>query len=296
MTAKIGVLRIFSDLHLGDRGCRVCTPEQLAPLFDGADALVFNGDSLDTRPGPAHLPATALAAANADTAAQRAGFLDFFAHRAPPTTLLTGNHDPDISAQHTLDLADGQVFVTHGDVFFDDIVPWSRDVPIMRQLLAREFAALTPVERRQLDLRLAAFRRVCASVPQRHHSERNPFLYTLGVLADIAWPTRTLAVLRTWRRTPALAAKFLRTHRPHARYLIMGHIHRPGIVHTPGGLTIVNTGSFCAPAKACAVDLTEEKLILRRIISRGGVFRFGEKLATFALASAATSPKIVSST
>ena len=76
----------------------------------------------------------------------------------------------------------------------------------------------------------------------------------------------------------------------------MGHTHRPGIVQTPGGLTIINTGSFCAPAKACAADLTEEKLILRRIVSNGGVFRFGETLATFALASAAASPKMLSST
>ncbi len=296
MTAKIGILRIFSDLHLGDRGCRVRTLDQLAPLFDGADALVLNGDSLDTRPGPVHLSAPALAAANADTAAQRAGFLDFLTHHAPPATLLTGNHDPDISTQHTLDLADGQIFVTHGDIFFDDIVPWSRDVSIMRQLLAREFASLTPDERRRLDLRFAAFRRVCANVPQRgHHAERNPFLYTFGLLADVAWPTRTLAVLRTWRETPALAAAFLHTHRPHARYLIMGHTHRPGIVQAPGGLIVVNTGSFCTPAKACAVDLTAEKLILRRIVGNGGVLRFGETLTTFALASAAASPRIISS-
>jgi len=294
MTAKIGVLRIFSDLHMGDRGCRVRTLDQLAPLFEGAEALVLNGDSLDTRPGPVHLSATALAAANADSAAQRAKFLDFFAHHAPTTTILTGNHDPDISTQHALDLVGGQIFVTHGDIFFDDIVPWSRDVPIMRQLLAREFAARTPVERMQFDVRLAAFRRVCACVPQRHHSEPNPVRYLLGVLADVAWPTRTFAAFRAWRETPALASASLSTHRPHARFLLMGHTHRPGVVQAPGGLTIINTGSFCAPAKPCAVDLTAEKLIVRRIVRRGGGFHFGETLATFALASAATSPKIPS--
>src|SRR5580658_2401394 len=236
MTAKTGVLRIFSDLHLGDCGCRVRKLEQLAPLFDGADALVLNGDSLDTRPGPAHLPAAALAAANAATAAQRAGFIEFLARHAPPTTLLTGNHDPDLSGQHTLDLADGRIFVTHGDIFFDDIVPWSRDVLLMRQLLAREFAALAPAWRTQLELRLAVFRRVCACVPQRYHAERNLFRYTFGVVADIAWPTRTLAVLRAWRETPALAAAFLCKYRPHTRVLLMGHTHRPGIVQAPGGL------------------------------------------------------------
>jgi hypothetical protein len=132
-------------------------------------------------------------------------------------------------------------------------------------------------------------------VPQRHHSALNPFLYTFSVLADVAWPTRTFAVFRAWRKTPAFASAFLRTHRPHARFLVMGHTHRPGIVQAPDGLIVINTGSFCAPAKACAVDLTEEKLILRRIVSSGGGFHFGETLATFALASAATSPKISSS-
>ncbi|HSY54549.1 MAG TPA: metallophosphoesterase [Opitutaceae bacterium] len=291
-----GILRIFSDLHIGDRGCRVRALAQLTPLFDGADVLVFNGDSLDTRPGPVHLPAAALAAVNAATAVQRAGFLDFLAHHAPPTTLLTGNHDPDISTQHSLDLANGQVFVTHGDLFFDNIVPWSRDRPIIRKLLARELAQHAPTEHMQLESRLATFRRVCAGVPQRHHSERNPFRYTFGVLADIAWPTRTLAILRAWHETPTLAAAFLRTQRPQARFLVMGHTHRPGIAHAPGGLTVINTGSFCVPAaNPCVVDITTQKITLRRVVIRGGALRFGETLATFALASAAASPKIVAS-
>lgn len=295
MTAKTGLSRIFSDLHLGDRGCRVRTLAQLTPLFDGADAIVLNGDSLDTRPGPTHLSAAALARVNAATATHRAEFLNFLAHHAPPATILTGNHDPDISAQHTLDLAGGQIFVTHGDVFFDDIVPWSRDVPLMRRLLARELAQLAPDERGQFEHRLAVFRRVCACVPQRHHSESNPFLYVIGVLADVAWPTRALAVLRTWRDTPARVAGILRQHRPHARFLLMGHTHRPGSAHLPDGLTIINTGSFCAPATPYVVDVTAEKLVLRRVVSTGGEFRIDQTLATFALAPVAVSSKMISS-
>ncbi|HTB80002.1 MAG TPA: metallophosphoesterase [Opitutaceae bacterium] len=289
-----GVLRIFSDLHLGDLGCRVRTLTQLIPLFSGADALLFNGDTLDTRPGPVRLTATALASVNAANAAHRSEFFDFLARQAPPATLLTGNHDPDISTQHALDLAGGQIFVTHGDVFFDDIVPWSRDVPAMRAHLAREFASLAPAERTQFVPRLAAFRRVCARIPQRHHTERNPFRYTFSALADIAWPTRILAILRAWREAPAHAASFVRAHRPQARFLITGHTHRPGIVHTPGGLIILNTGSFCAPARACAVDLTPDRLLLRRIITRGGALHFGKTLAAFALAPAAISEKMPS--
>lgn len=289
-----GVLRIFSDLHLGDLGCRVRTLTQLTPLFSGADALLFNGDTLDTRPGPVRLTAAALAAVNAANAAHRSEFFDFLARQAPPATLLTGNHDPDISTQHALDLAGGQVFVTHGDIFFDDIVPWSRDVPAMRTHLAHEFAALAPAERTQFVPRLAAFRRVCARIPQRHHTERNPFRYTISALADLAWPTRILAILRAWREMPVHAAAFVSAHRPQARFLITGHTHRPGIVHAPGGLIILNTGSFCAPASACAIDLTTDRLILRRIITRGGALHFGKTLGAFALAPAARTEKMPS--
>ena len=288
-----GVLRILSDLHLGDRGCRVRRLPQLAPLFSGADALVLNGDSLDTRSAPADLPAAVLAGTNAANAARRAEFLDFLARHAPPGTLLTGNHDPDISTQHALDLARGRIFVTHGDVFFDDIMPWSRDVAAIRAHLVREFAALAPAERAQLAPRLAVFRRVCALVPQRrHHVECHPLRYAAGVLGDIAWPARTFAVLRAWRETPVRAATLMRAHRPEARFLVMGHTHRPGVVRAPGGLIVINTGSFCAPARPCAVDVTAEQLTVRRIVARRGAFHPGDPLSTFALAPAATSEKI----
>jgi len=46
------VTRIFSDLHFGDRASRARRLAQLRPLLDGVDALVLNGDTLDTRPGP----------------------------------------------------------------------------------------------------------------------------------------------------------------------------------------------------------------------------------------------------
>ena len=288
-----GVLRILSDLHLGDRACRVRNLQQLLPLFDGVETIVLNGDSLDTRPGPARLAPAALAAANAATFARRAEFVDFLARHAPPGTLLTGNHDPDISAQHALDLARGQVFVTHGDVFFDEIVPWSRDIAFIRARLSREFASRPAADRTQFLPRLAAFRRICACMPQRdHHSHCHPLRYAFGLLADVAWPNRTLAVLRAWREAPRRAETLVRIHRPAARFVVMGHTHRPGAARTPGGLTVVNTGSFCAPAKPCAVDLTTGHLILRRVVARRGAFYAGEALSTFTLAPAALSEKM----
>ena len=267
------VIRIFSDLHYGDRGSRIRSLPALAPLFDGATSLVLNGDTLDTRPGPDPAATTAL----------RAEVRQFFDQSAPPTTFLTGNHDPDYSSHHTLDLAGGQVFVTHGDIIFDDLVPWSQDAPLIRQRLAEELATLLAEQRDQLDARLAVYRRVAASIPQRHQSERNRLKYTLGFMKDTVWPpARVLRVLRAWHRGPGLAAELTRRHRPSARFAIIGHIHHPGFWRR-GNVTVLNTGSFCPPLGGCVIDVTSDHLALRRIAEKHGEFRLGSTVAEFAL-------------
>ena len=163
------VIRILSDLHYGDRGSRIRSLPSLAPLFDGATSLILNGDTLDTRAGPA-----------ADyTAACRSEVLEFFPRAVPRLHLLTGNHDPDLTAHHSLDLAGGEVFAIHGDILLDSIVPWGRDAALIRRLVAGELSSLTAAARERLEDRLAAWRRAAASVPQRHQSERHPLKYAL---------------------------------------------------------------------------------------------------------------------
>lgn len=268
------VIRILSDLHYGDRGSRIRSLPALIPLFDGATSLVLNGDTLDTRPSPNPAATTAL----------RAEVRQFFDRSAPPTTFVTGNHDPDYSSQHTLDLAQGQVFVLHGDIIFDDLVPWSQDAPVIRQRLADEFNALPPEMPGQLDTRIAVYRRVAASIPQRHQSERNRMKYTLGFMKDTVWPpARVLRVLRAWRQGPGLAADLTRRHRPAARFAIIGHIHHPGFWRR-GGVTVLNTGSFCPPLGGCVIDVTPSQVVLRRIAEKNGEFRLGRTVAEFALA------------
>ena len=267
------VIRILSDLHYGDRGSRIKSLPALTPLFEGASSIILNGDTLDTRPGPDPAATTAL----------RAEVRQFFDRSAPPTTFLTGNHDPDFSVHHTLDLAGGQVFVTHGDIIFDDLVPWSQDAPVIRQLLANELAALPLEARAQLDARLGVYRRVAASIPQRHQSERNRLKYTLGFMKDTVWPPdRVLRVLGAWRRGPGLAANLTRRHRPAARFAIIGHIHHPGFWRREG-VTVLNTGSFCPPLGGCVIDVAPDHLTLRRITEKRGELRLGQTVAEFAL-------------
>ncbi len=268
------VIRILSDLHYGDRASRIRALPELLPLFAGASSLGLNGDTIDTR--PSRTPDV--------TAALRAETLDFFAHSTPPTTFLTGNHDPDISTRHTLDLAGGRIFVTHGDIIFEDLVPWGQDAPVVRERIAVELAKLSPEAREQLDPRLGVYRRVAASIPQRHQSERNGFKYTMGLLADTVWPPlRILRVLRAWRRAPGLAAALTRRYRPEAQFVIIGHIHRPGFWRMPNGVTVINTGSFGPPLGGWMVDVHSDRLILRAIDQRRHEFHPGQTVAEFPL-------------
>lgn len=271
--------RIFSDIHYGDRASRVNRLGQLRPLLDGVTQLVLNGDTFDTRPGP-----------DPDYTAQLRGEVSAFIGSAGiPTTLLTGNHDPDLTANHAVDLAEERVFVTHGDVVFDNIVPWSNDAPEISRLLAAEFAKLPPDILDRLDDHLALWRRVCAAIPQRHQSERNGLKYALRFASDTIWPpTRVFRVLAAWRRAPKLAAALTRRHRPLAQFILNGHTHRPGIWRTDLGVTVINTGSFCPPTGGFVVDLTASQLTVRRTESRGDEFHAGGVLAQFTLADTLT--------
>lgn len=278
-----GLIRIVSDLHYGDRATRLRSLAQLNPILDGVDELVLNGDTLDTRHGP--YPQR--------TAQARAEVEAYFAACAPAVTHLTGNHDPDISPHHTLDLAGGQVFVTHGDIIFDDVVPWGRDAAYFRARIATGLDALAPHTRLQLAPRLSVYRAACLALPQRHQAEPNPFKYALHLAADTVWPPlRSYRILRAWLDTPKLAAAVTAAHRPAARFMLMGHTHRPGVWTTPAGVTVINTGSLCRPFGACAVDITRDSLVVRQVEPRSGEFRFGETIAQFALADSAPSPKL----
>ena len=276
--------RIFSDIHYGDRASRVRRLAQLRPLLAGVDHLVLNGDTLDTRPSP--VPA--------HTAACRVEVLAFFTENTPRVTFLTGNHDADLTAEHALDLAGGAVFVTHGDILHDDIVPWGQDASMIRLRIAAALAALPAAERGQLAPRLAVWRRVAATIPQRHQSESHGFRYVMQFARDTVWPpARIWRVWRTWREETPRAAAFVMMHRPQAKYFVIGHTHRSGVWRAPAGIVVINTGSFCRPFGGCAVDLAGERVSVRRIVARGGEFHAGTVFAEFSLADTGASRRLL---
>ena len=85
---------------------------------------------------------------------------------------------------------------------------------------------------------------------------------------------------------PRLAATLVRKHRPAAKFILVGHTHRPGIWQRPEGITVINTGSFSRPLGGLVVDLSPGLLVVRRVNVRGGEFHAGGVLAEFALADA----------
>jgi len=269
------VIRIFSDIHYGDRASSLTSLAAITPLFEGATQIVLNGDTLDTR--PSRNPAATLAAKD--------HVLDYFQRNAPPTSWLTGNHDPDISDLHALELAERSVYVTHGDILFENIVPWGRDVEVLTKRINAELGRLSSSDREILANRFAAVRCVCATIPQRHQSERNAVKYAWGFIRDTAWPPfRILRVLQAWRETPARVERLLERFRLPAKVFVMGHTHRLGITRTSAGVTIINSGSFCPPNGGGVVDICSDHAVLRAIEKRGKEFRFGATLAHIALA------------
>jgi exonuclease SbcD len=212
----------------------------------------------------------------------------FVREQAPAATFITGNHDADISDRHHLELAQGRVFVTHGDILFDNLVPWSRDAAEAGRRIAAERAREPDPALLNLERLFEIHRRVARGIPQRHQSERNRLRFLTRYLADTLWPPhRAFLVLAARRALPERAAALARRHRPAARLIVTGHTHRRGIWRRADGRVVINTGSYTLPLDPAAVDVSDGNVTVREIVLRSGEFRFGRTLATFPLAAPA---------
>jgi predicted phosphodiesterase len=268
------VTRIISDLHYGDPASRVRSLDALQPLFAGADRVVFNGDSVETRQNP--IPQK--------TAEVRQEFIEFTRNAVPGCTVITGNHDPDLSTIHQLELLGGLVLVTHGEVLFENLVPWSRELPQIREFYRQELAALPAATRELPGERLAACKRACARFellddPHPRHPWGR-FRRTLRIF----WPPRcTVAMIKAWSELPERAEAFALQFRPGTRFVMVGHTHWPGVWIRPD-IVVVNTGSFRPPFGCYAVDVSAEQVVVRKVRHSGGRFALGRVVAAFSLA------------
>ncbi len=265
-------LRIFSDLHFRDPRSVLHELDAFAPLLGDAERIVFNGDSIDT-----HVPSQA----------RHLGELRAFAGRCGrEITWLSGNHDPQISDQAELLLRDGRLWVTHGDVFFDTIAPWSHHAAELRRRFRAAAARLSEPERHRVETRLRLHREIVHALPEPAHLWRHDVWARLRSLAHIIFPPRRiLEMIRAWTSTPRRVAALAHAQRPHAQVVVLGHTHLPGVWRVPvergrPPLVVVNTGSFTRPFGGAFVEIVGERLRVRRIRrdAKGG-FREGRTLA-----------------
>lgn len=266
------LIRIFSDLHYGDSESHIRSLDALAPLFVGVDRIVLNGDTLDTHSDPDHSTRSALRL--------------FFARHPGRVTWLSGNHDPDIEdAIAELLLLDGRVWITHGDVLFDDIAPWSSLRGEMLRRLAALYRDLPAGELARIETRLRLNRQACLGLVETHpRTHRDGVTRILRLIHTVFPPHRLFAMLRAWRETPARARRLAREQRPRARLVVLGHTHHAGVWRERGGITVVNTGTFCTPFDPRFVELLGDRVRVVRIVRRGGEFHPGPVVAEFPLA------------
>jgi predicted phosphodiesterase len=260
--------RILSDLHFGHPATSLRDVEQLAPLLRGASRVVFNGDSVEAR----FVKEREQGRADLD-------LLKAFCRSAGvETTFLTGNHDPGLTDLHHLDLADGAVLVTHGDILFHGLSPWSREAVALQEAHSRFLEEAGNPQ--AMEPCLAVARRSALAIetlgPLAHHHAR---IRTLsGFIREVWPPWRPLKMIECWVKTPSLAAAFAAQHRPEAKFILLGHTHRAGVWKRQGR-TIINTGSFLPCSGMLAVDLTPAAMVVRKIVQKEGGFRLGRVVA-----------------
>lgn len=256
-------IAIISDTHLGHPQSKALRAAQLAPLIQsGITDLVVNGDTAELQYH--HLRSEA---------AKQLEKLETICEQAQvQLTLISGNHDAMVTDIRHLSLADGQVFVTHGDAFHPGVAPWSTGAPQMLADFKLARASLNkPEDLYNLDIHLGIMQHVCHQDFVRQHET--------GVYDKLSLrraPRTVWEVVQYWRQVPRLAAQFSQRYVPDARVVIFGHSHHQGIWRRRGRL-IINTGSYSFPGKPWAVIVENTTLTVHRLRRRSGGYHLHQR-------------------
>lgn len=261
-------IRIISDLHLAHPGSSVVDVAQLSPLLEGVKTLIFNGDTIEERMKQYR-----------DLAASHLEALtDMCVEAGVEMVMVRGNHDPTTPPYGFIDLCGGKVFVTHGDILYHDVSPWSRNIQYARDALARIEPEYPPDYRSDLESALEVSQRVTREMEVHQPKSKPGILGKLETMFSQAWPpSRPFTILKVWFGASRLAGEVLSAYRPEAKVFIVGHTHRPFCVHRDGRL-LINTGAFMTMSKAYAVDIGGGGLSVRHICKRGGKFVLGDTI------------------
>ena len=271
----LGHVRVLSDLHFGHSACVIDEVSQLTPLFEGADTIVFNGDTLEERADPFR-PRSEEMLAELEETCRASGVKPVF---------ISGNHDPGAWDVHYLDLADGKVFVTHGDALFDLISPWSKDIARTEDGIRKIRAGYSEEELRELDTLMACTKAACKLTHIYEKSGSNGLINKARVLTAEMWPPRRpAAILHSWATAPGKALDLVARHRPDAKAILFGHTHFPGIWQR-NGTSALNTGGYLGTLNARAIDIPPagKTLNYHRVRKRNGSFSLSPRARTLAI-------------
>ncbi len=275
---------VLSDLHLGLKGAP--SPASLAPLLEGAEELILNGDASETATPALRERSVALLGELAAVASAQGARL----------TPLAGNHDPEAGQLLALRMGD-RVALTHGHAFHPTIAPWSPHADEVGAVFEREHAGAAAMPEPQRTLHAAG----CAARHERaRDAAKNP-------MSELAWtaarPWKMLEVIGFWRIFPELSARFLERCAAGAPtgtrpcVLAAGHSHRAGAWSVRGQL-ILNTGSFTFPGTPHALLMEDEEVVLVPIQPQRGSWRYlasarrSWKIGDVARATAAASMRV----
>jgi len=249
---------ILSDLHLGcSFRAFLASPSLLRPAWQGFDRLVFNGDIAELdEPGDEAEARRLLDEMRAQLEAD-----------GVEPVFLAGNHDPSLSDRQYVELLDGRVLVTHGDVFHLGISPWCPRAAELRALHAEARAAMDADQR---DTRAGRFR--STAIANRRllaRPKRGRPGFSLRNLLHKPWAPAK--VLWSWARYPAFAADFTRAYFPEASCVVFGHIHRAGVWRRQG-VDVINTGCFGFPSRPLGVVVEGESVTVHELPRQAGVY------------------------
>lgn len=253
--ARVPRTLILSDLHLGrpDGAGRADAFETLVADFD---RVIVNGDIAELHHS----------AYQADAQFELARFRDICHTRGTKLDLIAGNHDPYVSEVRSISLADGAVYITHGDALHPAVAPWSPQASVMR----RAFEAALAAAPREMSADAAHFlaAREAAIAEWRHMGNGSHVSTARSMLLH---PSRALSVLRYWSSYPTLAADWCDRHAPEAGTIVVGHSHR-AFHRAVAGRQVVNTGSYGFPGRPHGVVIEGTTIRLHAVIKRGHFF------------------------
>ncbi len=273
MSAKI---RIVSDLHVGHRASVIDDLRALEPLAEGVDWLIFNGDTLELKYGD-------LDAEHYNASAEKKRFENEASKWGCRISIITGNHDPEISDLHSLSLLEGKVFITHGDGLFPDIAPWSSNIENLR----KHSAIIDPQATGTSEQELHDYLQLHKHVTTRAHKDDkkyNPTLWgKMKIFLHQTWPPTTpFRILKSWGEVPARAVSLTSRFGLSPKVIVIGHTHNPGIWKR-GNQTVVNLGSYFPWPGARCIDIEGNTLKVRKINKRQNNIKIGRTIATFEL-------------